>query len=425
MLNWVFGNKARKKKARGPGRKRPSYDKAKEIAAKGKVAERRELASHEDLEPELLYYFASDDAPEVRRQVARNDGTPLQADVILATDRDDEVRQELAHKIGRLVPTLTKDENERLTTMAIEVLGVLARDHLPQVRAIVAEEIKLAANLPHDMVRRLAEDVEAIVAVPVLEYSPLLNDQDLLQIIAGGVGRDVLSAISRRQGVIESVVEAVVDIRNVESLRVLLGNQSSRINVDTLEKIAIVASGATELHQPMVDRDSLPVRIIRRIAGFVSASLVDRLIERNDLEEGLVREIRQAVRRRIDHDDYREAETDRGPADERARRMFEAGKLNDTALIEAIGDNDQAFFRHALILLSGLPSKTVAKMLNAGSGKAAVALCWKSGLEMSTAEALQSRLGRIKENSKLKALEDGGYPMSEDDLEWQVEFFST
>ena len=44
---------------------------------------------------------------------------------------------------------------------------------------------------------------------------------------------------------------------------------------------------------------------------------------------------------------------------------------------------------------------------------------------MSTAEALQSRLGRIKESSKLEALEDGGYPMSEEDLEWQVEFFST
>lgn len=424
MLDWVLGRKPRKKRKKGPPGKRPPYQKAKEIAAHGKVEERRALASHEDLEPELLYYFASDEAPEVRRQVARNDGTPLQADVVLAGDVDDEVRCEIAHKIGRLVPSLSEDENERLTTMALEVLGILARDHMPKVRAIVSEEIKLAANIPRDMVRRLAADVEKIVSAPVLEYSPLLSDHDLLQIIAGGVGKDVLSAISRRKDLVEPVINAVVEIRNVESLRVLLGNQAARIGEDTLEKIAIVAAGVTNLHQPMVDRDNLPVRIIRRIASFVSASLVDRLIERNDLEEDFAGQLRQAIRRRIEKDDYVDAAPDRGPADERASRMYEAGKLDDVALLESIEENDQVFLRHAFILLSGLPSKTVAKMLNAGSGKAATALCWKAGLAMGTAEALQSRLGRIKGKSKLKALDDGGYPMSEDDLEWYIEFFS-
>jgi uncharacterized protein (DUF2336 family) len=33
---------------------------------------------------------------------------------------------------------------------------------------------------------RLAQDVETVVAAPILEYSPLLSDADLIEIIACG-----------------------------------------------------------------------------------------------------------------------------------------------------------------------------------------------------------------------------------------------
>ena len=422
MLNWVFSGK--KKGNKDPSRKRPSYDKAKEIAANGQVEERRELASYEDLEPELLYYFASDEAPEVRREVARNEGTPLQADTVLVNDVDDYVRCELAQKIGRLVPSLSEDENERLTEMAIDVLWILAHDHLPKVRAIISEEIKLATNIPHEMVKRLAEDVEEIVSGPLLEYSPLLSDHDLLQIIAGGVGNASLIAISSRKYLAGPVVDIVVNFRNVESLRVLLGNQSAKISEETLDKIAVVASGAIELHKPMVDRDNLPVRIIRRIANFVSATLVDRLTERHALDEKLVGELRQAVRRRIDKGDLVETEPSDNTSEVLAEQMYADGTLNDGALIKAIEIDDEAFLRHALILLSGLSQKSVAKMFNSGNAKAVTALCWKAGICMKTAEMLQSRLGRIKESSKLWALDGGGYPMSEEDLDWYIELYT-
>ena len=168
MFDWVLGNKGKKKAG-----KRPAYDEAKEIAAEGGVAERQALAAHDDLYPELLYFFAADEAPQVRREVAQNKGTPLQADQILSTDQDAEVRCELARKIGRLVPSFSGKEQERLIEMAIGVLETLARDQLPQVRAIISEEIKSASNVPEHIVLKLARDVEAIVSAPVLEYSPL------------------------------------------------------------------------------------------------------------------------------------------------------------------------------------------------------------------------------------------------------------
>jgi len=67
MLNWVFGNKSKKRgKKPGIGNK-PTYEKAREIASGGSVTERQKLAAHEDLEPEILYYFATDNSAKVRR----------------------------------------------------------------------------------------------------------------------------------------------------------------------------------------------------------------------------------------------------------------------------------------------------------------------------------------------------------------------
>ncbi len=448
MLDWVLGNvskKKGKKRKKRAARKPPPYEKSKEIAAKGDARARADLASHEDLPPELLYYLAEDVEPEVRREIAENQGTPLQADKILAEDADDEVRSELARKIGRLVPNLTDIENERLTTMAIEVLDVLARDSLPQVRAIVAEEIKLALNVPADIVRRLAKDLEEIVAAPILEYSPLLSNADLIEIIAGGIGDSALAALSRREDLMEPVVDAIVDIRNVESLQSLLGNKSVQIREETLDIIAIVATGAAQLHRPMVNRESLPLRTIKRIAGFVSASLVDLLIERNGLDEELARELRRAVRRRIEKGDFPGDAPAEGPAeapaegaeqqeeekedeyvlaDERAKNAMDAGKLDETRLNEALDNKDTAFVRHALVLLSELPMGMVSKMLNTGSGKGVTALAWKAGLSMEMALRLQTQLARIKPKGLVEPLEDGDCPMSLEDLEWYVEYYS-
>ncbi len=442
MLKWVLGNKKIKAKRRKkPKRSPPSYDDARRIAESGDVEARLDLASHEELEPELLYYFATDESPDVRCTVAENTGTPLQADAILAKDENEEVRSELALKICRLIPNLSKDESDRLTTMAMEILDVLARDELPRVRTIISEELKQADNVPPNIVMRLAKDVEEIVAAPILEYSPLLSDEDLIEIISSGIGENALHALSKRRELVEPVVDAIVEIRNVASLQALLGNKSAQIREETLDAIAIIAVGAVDLHKPMVNRDNLPLKIIRRIASFVSASLVEILVERNELDPDMVGELRMAVRKRIDKEDDFSGDPlipskagkpvapdeDGAPmvsAKERAEQLFAKGELNDVVICQALDGKDQSFVRHSLVLMSGLAAPVAAKMLNTGSGKGVTTLAWKAGLNMDTAVQLQLKLAKIKPKGLVEPLEDGGCPMSEEDLEWYVEYYS-
>jgi hypothetical protein len=76
-------------------------------------------------------------------------------------------------------------------------------------------------------------------------------------------------------------------------------NQSAQIRGETLNSIVDDAPNKPSWHQLIAKRDNLPNSIMQRIAAFVSASLVEMLIEPNQLREDLIAEIQKTVRKRI------------------------------------------------------------------------------------------------------------------------------
>lgn len=418
MLNWLFG----RAKAEG-ARRAPPYEKAREIAADGSPKARAKLAGHEDLEPEFLYYFATDEEPEVRKAVAGNERTPLQADLILAEDKHDGVRIELAGKIGKLIPDLSDRENDKVTEMAMEVLEILARDELPKVRAIIAEETKHLDYLPKDMVSRLARDAEESVSAPILEFSPLLEETELIQIIAGGIKGGALEAVARRRKITEPVSGAVVDTGDASAMLALLKNYTAEIGEKTMEAIGAVAENIEEMHEPLVDRSNLSVATMRRIATFVSASLVERLIKKNKLGPDVEQELRYRVRQRIESGDIPDVDGGRSPADERAEQMFKKGKLTEKAIHKAISEGDIALVPHALRYLAEMPISAVKAMLASDNGKAVAAIVWKAGLNMETAMMIQRKVARVRPKNMVYTTDDGGYPLSDDEMVWFLDSY--
>ncbi len=214
---------------------------------------------------------------------------------------------------------------------------------------------------------------------------------------------------------------ALFNTRNVQAVAELLGNRTARIANKTLDMIAVESEDVVEWHAPMVDRENLPARVIRRIATFVSAALMDKLIERHAEQADLVEELRQTVRKRIERGDFAERDSDWEPAEDRARKLFQAGGLSEAVVVNAIEAADNAFVRHALQMLAGLPFDTVSRMLNTGSGKAVTALVWKAGLSMAAAELVQRKISHVPSKKQVRATAEGGFPLSEDDLNWYLE----
>src|SRR5581483_4597858 len=249
--------------------------------------------------PEILYYLATENDPRTRRLVAANPFAPAHANRLLADDSDEEVRAELARKVGRLLPDLSAHENRRIVELTVETLETLATDQQPRVRRILAEEIKSLDCVPKHVVDTLARDAEAMVAAPILEYSPLLSDADLIEIIAAARASEALAAIARRKFVSPEVSDAIVTSLDVSAVAALLANPEARLRKDAMEKIVANARAIEAWHVPLVLRIDLSQRVIRRIASFVGAALLEKLSARHGLDTGTRNRLAREMQKRI------------------------------------------------------------------------------------------------------------------------------
>lgn len=391
-----------------------------QIAAKKLVDARNNkrlaLANNTATEPEVLYYLVEDDAPEIRAAVAANPSTPPQADLLLVEDDDDDVRQELARKIGRLMPGLKQQKQLKLREMTIEALDRLSADSMPVVRAALSDTIKEMDSIPKEVVLRLAKDVEEIVAAPILEYSPLLNDADLVELMAAGVTLGALPALARRHGIGTEVSDAVIATADMPSIATLLRNKSAEVREGALHKVAAEAEEYLDVHEPLVMRPELSQRTMRRLASFISRSLLEQLSERSGLDNKTRRVLAEAVSERLAEDKDADEKLDAEFAD----HLDSQGKLDDEVIRGAIEKNRRGFVVHALALMSKRSDAAVERILEMRNGKATTALIYQAGLPMRTALLMQQRIAKVPPSQIVPAKNGVDFPMSPEEMDIQI-----
>jgi uncharacterized protein (DUF2336 family) len=413
------------------------FDEAKKLARHGDASIRKELAARSDLKPELLYFLAEDPSPEVRREIALNTATPAHANLILARDADEEVRTRLAAKIAKLAPHLPVDEQDRIRRLTCDALEILARDQATMVRLIISETLKDVTSAPVEVIRRLAHDLELAVAAPVLEFSPILTDEDLMAVIESAPIKGALSAISRRATVSPKVSDAIAATDDVEAIAAMLANSSAQIREETLDRIIDRAPDIQEWHAPLVNRPQLTSRAAVRIARMVADDLLTVLKGRNDLSPEIIEEVARVVHRRLAAEEPKserisitvpEAEkiTERGEDPmQKAKALHAEGKLNDEVLNQAMVLHDSDFIVAALAVLSGLSKSVVEKIITTKSAKGMVALAYRAKLSAHMAAQLQMKVSRIPPSSLLAARYDGQYPLNPEEIDWQISFFAS
>jgi uncharacterized protein (DUF2336 family) len=403
---------------------RMTYEMARDALETHAREARRALAQRTDVEPEVLYYLAGDESTEVRRLVAANPATPQHANKLLASDFDANVRCELARKIGRIVPGLDSRETQRVRDIAIEIMETLASDHLPRVRSILADEIKSSTRVPAQIVRRLAHDLELIVSAPVLEYSPLLSDDDLLEIIAGARVEGAMTAIARRRAVSVPVSDAIVATLDVPAVAALLTNANAQIREETLDLIIDHASEIIPWHQPVVLRPGLSVRAIRRIAGFVAASLLETLEKRTGLDADTAVFLRARMRDRLAEESLAQEQiAEEARAALSVRDASANGTLDDAFLCNAAESNARILVVQALALRAGVPVAIVNRILSSRSGKAITALVWKAGFSARAAMKVQSFCAHLSPAQTIMARDGSDYALSPDEMAWHLKYF--
>ena len=132
--------------------------------------------------------------------------------------------------------------------------------------------------------------------------------------------------------------------------------------------------------------------------------------------------VAKAVRTRLQHGGAAGAVGDHSPQ-ARAEQMQRAGTLDETAVLDAVGKGDRVFATAALAALAGGPVEGIQKAVSLESAKGVIALAWQAGLGMRTAVQLQLRLAHIAPDSVLRPKDGTEYPMTAEDMRWQIEFF--
>jgi uncharacterized protein (DUF2336 family) len=403
-----------------------AYEAARSLAASPDIEVRRELAERIDLPPEILYFLATDDDVSVRAAVAANPACPAKGNLLLADDGDTAVRWSLAGKIGRMAKPGMGANTER-------VLDHLTRDRVVQVRAIIADAIKYVTELDPALIRRLAQDAEIIVAAPILESSPVLTNQDLLDIIAGQPVRGALSAISRRAYIDPAVASAIVESADSQAIMHLLKNSSAHLQESVLDRLIEQSVHEESWQEPLVYRPELNQRSVLRLAELVAVELLERILRRQDLPPEAVQAVAKVVSERLNENNDRVAPAAQSAAltiaqryearMERARRGHANGQLEEIALMAMLLTDQTEDLMASLAVRADLPISVVLDIKASQSPRALCALAWAAGLSALFAEEIQIRLAGLPLDRVQRAAADGRYAVKETELRWQLAMF--
>jgi uncharacterized protein (DUF2336 family) len=274
-----------------------------------------------------------------------------QADVTrLLADPSPETRAVMAVKIAREFERGVLSAEER--RIAEEIVRVMAHDAALRVRQALAEHLKESQHLPADVARLLARDVEA-VAVPVLQYSTVLTDDDLIALVKEATSAK-LTAIARRRSVSEPLSDALVAADDPHAIAALVGNEGAAIAELALHTVLTRHGGAPDVGQSLARRPKLPVEILERLVAVASDRLRELLIERHDLPERLASDLVFQVRERATVG-LLSPRSPAGEALELVAHLKRAGRLTPSIILRALCVGDLTLVEAAFATLARIP----------------------------------------------------------------------
>lgn len=260
-------------------------------------------------------------------------------------------REETAGKVAAAYTSRTLSQSEQ--ELAQDIFKVLVKDAQERVRLALSENLKESGDLDPDVARVLANDVEDSVALPIVQFSEALDENDLLEIVREhDESRQV--AVAARADVTESISEAIVDSGSEEAVATLVGNESADIGDSTLERVSDEYGESERVQEPLVKRSELPMRVAEKLVAKVSDRLKQHLVTHHELSEGTATDLVMQSRERATMRLLAEG-GEQNDMVALARQLKANGRLTPSMLLRSLCLGDMSFFEAAMGVLAGIP----------------------------------------------------------------------
>lgn len=255
-------------------------------------------------------------------------------------------------------------------------LALLLDDPSPKVRLALAEGLALVEHAPRSILLGLAGD-QIEVAGRIIALSPVLADNDLIEIIAGG--RPSLQRfVAFRCPVSVSVAAALAEVGEADAVADLLDNSNVSLARISMRRIAERFGDNAEIRARLFDRQDLPCDVRQVLVEKLGAALAGSQLVRSAIGSSRGRKVTEEACMTVTLGLAETVGQDEIPALVEHLRM--AGRLTPAFLIHALCAGNVDFFASAVVSLSGISDSRVRGILIDGRETAMRALYRAIGL---------------------------------------------
>ena len=301
-------------------------------------------------------------------------------------------RAEAAHRIAELF----FEGAARLRPSHVELFDGLLIELVPFTeiiaRAELAERLSLLSNAPRTLVGQLALENEILVAAPILRRSPVLADEELLE-IAQLKGQGHLLAMSERPKLSSDLTDVIIRRGDRDVVRRAAGNAGAVFSDKGYSEL-IKRSG----------RDGLLTLAVGQRADLSDARLKDLLAGSLDVVRRRLLDIvkperhaaiTQAMIELAGLHEPVESKRDFAQAQRTIVALHAAGQLNEAALFAFAKSHQYEEAMAALAAMSGVRIATLDRLVSGDRHDPILIVARTLGLEWATVRALiLMRLGR-------------------------------
>ena len=279
---------------------------------------------------------------------------------------------------------------------------MLLDDPSPLVRRALSEIFASSQKAPRVVVHALAAD-QPDIAIPVLARSPLLNEDDLVDLIAT-VHPDAQIAIATRAMLPRSLAAAIAEVASAQACLALLENPDADIALFSIGRIVDRFGHLAAIRENLLARDDLPMATRQALLSKLSQTLAGFVAARQWLgpehAEYAAREACEKATVAL------AAETPYEEIGELVQHLRQSGQLTAGMILRALLSGNVVLFEEALSELSGVPLERAANYIHDGNISGFRALYRKAGLPDIAYPAFREGLAAVRDGTLLG--EQGG-----------------
>ena len=198
----------------------------------------------------------------------------------LLKDPSTQARQDILSKIAGQYNSEEEGQLSTEETKIVEdIFRALAKSAEVEIRKSLAESVKNSANLPRNIALTMAKDISE-VAIPMLQSSQVLNDDDLLEIINTTQDQERVMAVAKRDNLSEKMTTNLLDKGSEEITKAVFNSYGSMISDSSYQKLMDSTQISEQIVHAMVEKGSLSVtlteKLLKRVTGKIRESLDEK-----------------------------------------------------------------------------------------------------------------------------------------------------